>query len=141
MSISIQLDDDRKRFAPGDTISGEIRWSDLTPDTKTVITLDLAFHTEGKGTEQREVHHHLEWPIVSTAETHEFSFDGPTWPWSFSGKLISLVWSLDAWEGKKHAVALPLTVAPNGEEISLYRYVIDEKKNKGLAEILNHKLT
>ncbi len=126
MSISIHLHDEQTGFAPGGTIAGEVRWNQLPVSDKTVISLELAFRTEGKGTSQREVFHELEWPVTMAKGNESFTIEAPNWPWSFSGKLVSILWALDAWQGNEHAEAVPVTISPNGDEMDLYSYDIDE---------------
>ena len=126
MSISIHLHDDRTSFAPGGTITGEVRWNELRVSGDTVISLELAFRTEGKGTSQREVFDELEWPITMADGSEAFTIEAPNWPWSFSGKLVSVLWALDAWQGNEHAESVQVTISPNGDEMDLYRYDIDE---------------
>lgn len=137
MNISIQIDDGNKNFAPGDTITGEVHWDGLPADVDSVITVELAFHTEGKGTSQREVYEEREWTIASADGKQSFTFEAPAWPWSFSGKLVAIVWGLDAWNGDDHAQNFPVTISPGGEEMKLYRYGIDEMKTGRLEKMFN----
>ena len=52
-----------------------------------------------------------------------FSFAAPDWPWSFSGKLISLVWFVSvAADSPDEESELQVVIAPGGSEMDLYAY-------------------
>ena len=133
MSISIHLDNDRDGFAPGETITGELHWSGLPVSEMSFISLQLAFRTEGKGTSQREVFDEREWPLSASDGSESFEIQAPNWPWSFSGKLVSLLWTLDAWQEDDHAESIQVAISPNGSEIDLYHYDV-AKIEKGRWE-------
>jgi hypothetical protein len=55
-------------------------------------------------------------------EARPFQLSIPAEPYSFSGKLISLIWALEVVvEPAKEGDRLEITVSPNGDEISLHK--------------------
>ena len=118
--FDIQTDYNNTEFTPGDTLSGTLTWN--LPGGTESIALRLFWFTSGRGSQDIESVDELTWPISPTRlQGHEkFSFTLPTEPYSFSGKIISLTWALEA-------VAMPeetstkkeFTLTPNGQEIVL----------------------
>jgi len=118
MSIKIQTAEERTAFRPAETIEGTFSWS--LPVAPTHISLELFWTTRGKGKVDSEVVEsvHVKHPAASGEE--RFGFKVPNGPYSFSGKLVSLLWGL-------RLVILPsqeqaqanLTISPTGQEINL----------------------
>ena len=92
--ITISFDQSKTAFRPGDPITGIVSWSQLD---ESIIKLDtrLIWYTEGKGEQDHEVvgSQSIE-NLVSTGST-PFKFVAPSRPYSFSGKLISLIWAIE----------------------------------------------
>ena len=118
ITLRIDLDDDRRWFLPGDTVTGSAIWRLEEPaDT---VEFRLFWHTSGKGTEDVEIIDSVLTEAHGLAGEHAFSFRLPLGPYSFSGALITLSWALEL-------VALPggqterveLVVAPTPVEIHL----------------------
>jgi len=118
MTVRIGIDDDRRWFLPGETISGRMTW-DLD-DTAASVELRLFWHTSGKGTEDVVIEREIRVDAPVPRGESAFSFEVPLEPYSFSGSLITLAWALEL-------VALPsgeldrieLVVAPTPVEIRL----------------------
>ena len=118
--FDIQTDYNNAEYTPGDILAGTLAW-DLPAGTE-CIALRLFWFTSGRGSQDIESVDELTWPIPATRlqGQEKFSFTLPTEPYSFSGKIISLTWALEA-------VALPdetsvqreFTLTPNGQEIVL----------------------
>lgn len=117
--IDIKLLDGADEFRPGGTISGSVEWSNLRPRTSG-IEIRLVWETTGKGATDTEsvASHTVE--AVSASGTAEFQFQVPTRPFSFSGKLISLGWVVEAREDPRgEDVRIPITISNDGKEIML----------------------
>jgi len=116
--ISIKTTDDQTAFRPGQTISGVISWS--LPVAPAHLTLELFWTTRGKGTVDSQVIESLPIPHPPASGEQQFSLRAPSGPYSFSGKLVSLLWGV-------RLVILPsqeqtqvnLTISPTGQEINL----------------------
>lgn len=115
--IAIKLDQQPPHYVAGENITGELTWSEL-PANCSGLELRLFWYTSGKGDRDLEV-------VSKTCLKHpgpqgrkRFEFGSPLAPYSFSGKLISLSWGLEA-------VPLPtgdsqlveLVIGPNGQEV------------------------
>jgi hypothetical protein len=116
--LSLQLENGRTEFDPGETISVQVEWKlEEAPET---IELRAVWNTAGKGTTDIGIEktQAIEFPVE--AGTRRVDFNLPRAPYSFSGKLISLVWALEL-------VALPslescrreITISPNRKEVLL----------------------
>ena len=116
-SISIQLDQENSEFQTGTTISGKVIWSAAA--TKK-IELRLFWFTEGRGTQDIELIEERNWDAQAQGE-QPFEFTLPTEPYSFSGRLISLQWALEAVTlPKENATTRKVfTLSPNGKELVL----------------------
>lgn len=116
MSITIDVDKSQTEFQPGDRISGHISW-ELDKEPKKV-TLNLFWYTEGKGSQDVGVVDSVVIDTLNRSDTVEFSFQLPEEPYSYSGKLISICWALEAFVKKgKDKAQYELVVAPGGVEV------------------------
>jgi hypothetical protein len=80
----------------------------------------LFWYTEGKGTRDLEVVATQELDAPNQNDERPFRFAAPEAPYSFSGKLISLIWALElVTEPGGQAERLQVAVSPTGEEIML----------------------
>lgn len=105
-------------FDPGAEISVHVAWN--FPSPPQAIEARLVWNTAGKGDQDLKVVKtiHIENPAAS--DEREIVLELPWGPYSFSGKLISLIWAIEL-------VALPenislrreITVAPQGREVVL----------------------
>jgi hypothetical protein len=119
--MRIEIDGGRQSFRPGQQVTGTVEWS-LDRDPKSV-TLRLFWYTRGKGDRDVEVVREIAFPQPQRAQGARFEIVVPDSPWSFSGKLISLVWALElvADRGSSELERLDLTVSPTGNEIVLHQ--------------------
>jgi hypothetical protein len=116
--LKIELRDSKAVFAPGDIIQGGVRWSlEGNPES---IELSLFWHTSGKGTQDVGVIETLKWDNPVSYDNKDFSFVLPAGPYTFSGRLISLIWALELTTfPNSQTEKLELTVSPTGSEILL----------------------
>lgn len=119
MTISIEIANGYNAFQPGDEINGKISWS--LPKNPKEVTINLMWRTEGKGTQDTEiVDSRVFEDIYQETGEQAFSFKLPIGPYSFSGKLISLCWCLEAFvKSGRDSCRHEITIAPNGEEIQV----------------------
>jgi hypothetical protein len=117
-SISIQLDQSSSEFQPGTTISGKVIWSAAAAIKK--IELRLFWFTEGRGTQDIELVEERSWDAQGQGE-EPFEFTLPPEPYSFSGRLISLQWAVEAVTLPKENTTTRkvFTLSPNGKELVL----------------------
>jgi hypothetical protein len=87
-----------------------------------VLELNLLWYTQGKGAEDIEVVAQEMLQNINNSGEREFTFSLPTFPWSFSGKLISLSWALEAHLTKSELTErVDFVLSPTGAEILLKR--------------------
>lgn len=116
--LTIETPTGQTAFEPGAEIDLYLEW-DLD-DEPEAIELRLVWNTSGKGDTDLEVARteRFEWP--SRRESRQASVMLPRQPYSFSGKLVSLIWALEL-------IALPgdastrreITIAPGGREVRI----------------------
>jgi hypothetical protein len=117
-SLEIALSADRPAFAPRETVEGTVSWRFASPPAK--VELRLLWYTEGKGERDVEVIEAVPFAAPAAAERRAFSLRLPPGPYSFSGKLISLRWALEAVaEPADRSMRTEIVVAPNDREIRL----------------------
>lgn len=116
--LSIELEDGRTVFRPGETVTGVVRW-DLDEEATDVV-LRLFWFTEGRGTRDVEVAAEKRFEAPGMEDRRSFELRLPDGPYSFSGKLISLIWALEliADPGDRTTRRM-LTVGPDRHEVML----------------------
>jgi len=108
------------RFRPGDRIAGSVEWLAGAPPES--VELRLFWYTQGEGAQDVNEVHNQRFPSPGQQDSREFSFEFPLSPYSFSGKLISLLWALELVVKPTGEVErLDLTMSPTGEEIRLLK--------------------
>lgn len=118
MSLTIETAGGRRAFRPGDRIEGTASWY-LEKDPRSV-DLRLFWYTQGKGTQDVEIVQEVPFDNPGAVDSRAFSVEVPLAPYSFSGKLISLVWALElVAEPGGETGRLEITVSPTGVEILL----------------------
>src|SRR4051812_49373684 len=92
MSIQIQILEERTSFRPGETIVGTFSWALPVPPAR--IALELFWTTRGKGKVDTKVVQTVQIDHPTAAGERKFDLKVPLEPYSFSGKLVSLLWAL-----------------------------------------------
>ena len=116
--LQISIDGGRTSFRPGETISGSASWR--LKKTPKKVAVNLLWYTGGTGDEDREVV--ASKPIANPRNSDEcdFAFTLPAEPYSFSGRLITLVWIVELNAGsKKSVVQQAFTLSPTGNELNI----------------------
>ena len=121
---SIQTEFDNLAYTPGETLRGQAAWqADRRPVS---ATLRLFHHTSGRGTQDVVVVEERPFDAPAEVDRREFAFTLPAeGPWSFSGKLVSLIWSLELELdlGDDSLIEkLDFTLSPTGTEILLHAH-------------------
>lgn len=122
--LQIDTVNDRTEFEPGAEITVFLKW-DLhqSPDA---VELRTVWNTAGKGDTDVGVVSTQRFDSPSQRESRQTTITLPVGPYSFSGKLISLVWALEL-------VALPggesarfeITIAPGGREVMITPRILE----------------
>lgn len=116
--LEILLPDDRTSFEAGEVIDVTASWSLETPAD--VVELRLLWNTVGKGDRNLSVEKFWKYEQPLNRDRVTETIQLPTAPYSFSGKLVSLVWAFEL-------IALPggdstrreIILSPDAQEILL----------------------
>jgi len=118
MSIQIQIFEERTAFRPGETIAGKASWSLPVPPAR--IALELFWTTRGKGKVDTKVVESVPVDHPPASGEKAFNLKVPNEPYSFSGKLVSLLWGLRlVIHPSQEQAQVNLTISPTGQEINL----------------------
>jgi len=110
--------DNRTGFKPGETLELLVLWA--LPAKPASLEVRLFWFTRGKGTEDVEVVANETILTDNAAGESTVRFTLPDAPWSFSGKLISLLWAAElVAEPGARAARCEFTLSPTGAEIIL----------------------
>jgi hypothetical protein len=95
--VSLRLDGDRHRYAPGDQLTGEYRLDASDPDTVTAVELSVLWYTEGTGDEDLAVHYFERMAADQHGDfdarlPRQFSTRLPKSPLSYDGLIVKLHW-------------------------------------------------
>lgn len=115
-NIQLGLRENQIAFRPGAEIAGAAHW-ELATAPKTA-EVRLAWFTRGKGTEDAAVVETIPFESPKEGDVRTFSFRAPLEPYSFSGKLISLIWCVElVIEPGKRFQRHEITIGPEGREV------------------------
>ena len=105
-------------FKPGEVLSGSVRWN--FPEPQDELELRLLWYTKGKGSEDVEVVKSEAFDNPGSSGERPFQLVLPNSPYSFSGKLISLLWVVElVAEPSGDSIHKEIVIAPSKEEIQL----------------------
>ncbi|MCX8038728.1 MAG: hypothetical protein N3D11_17075 [Candidatus Sumerlaeia bacterium] len=117
--LQITLHDNRTEFLPGETVEGRVSWQLAQPAKS--VEVRLFWFTRGKGTTDVEVAATARFDRPAPSDQQPFRFTLPKAPYSFSGKLISLVWAIElVVEPSGETERVEIVLSPTGREILLY---------------------
>ncbi len=132
--VSIELADDRDTYRPRETIRGCMRW-DLSGQRADTLRLELLWHTEGKGTRDADVVDTLTLEQPPARGERAFAFTLPAGPYSFSGKLLSVLWMLQVIvEPGDEVTQRTLVISPVDREIDLAAEDDDDARARDASE-------
>lgn len=117
--IEVSTRDGRYFFRPGEMIEGTVAWH--FGEAPRSVELRLFWYTEGKGDRDLEIVTAFPFEAPGADDRRAFRLQAPAEPWSFSGKLISLTWALEAVaEPGARAGRAEILISPTGSEILLH---------------------
>ncbi|MBN2269097.1 MAG: hypothetical protein JXN61_00690 [Sedimentisphaerales bacterium] len=116
--LDIAIAEYKTSFRPGQTIRGSVRWT-LPEDPESVV-VSLFWRTEGKGTQDVGVIDTVKFDHPGSLGQRDFTFILPPAPFSFSGKLISIIWAIEATAyPSEQTTRQEITVSPTGKEVAI----------------------
>ena len=116
--LKIGTRENRTSFQPGEELEGAAGWElERKPES---VEVRLIWFTRGKGTEDVGLVETVRFEQAQAAEARPFRVRLPGQPYSFSGKLISLIWAVElvVLPGKQSA-RFEFVLAPSGKEVAL----------------------
>lgn len=116
--LLVGFHENRTAFSPGDTILGAVLWQlDRAPRG---AEANLLWFTRGKGTVDSSIIQTLTFDLPQANDTRTFEWIAPEEPYSFSGRLIAVIWAVElVINGGKLSERAEITIAPGGREIVL----------------------
>lgn len=116
-SVRIAIVGGRTAFAPGEVISGTAACPRQSQPANVVVR--LFWFTRGRGTSDMQIVEEVSVSNTQGLGEMPFSLRVPNGPYSFSGRLISIVWGIEAMDelsGKSGKIEI--VCAPEGREIA-----------------------
>ena len=126
--IRIGLLENRTAYEPGDTLAGAVLWE--LPSAPKTAELRLLWFTRGKGSEDCTIVETVTFDAPLAGDTRNFSITLPPAPYSFDGRLISLIWAVEMVLDKE-CERTELVIAPGGREVTLPRIEQPAKPKPG----------
>lgn len=115
--LEIKTRHEKTNFLPGEELAGEVLWQSDTAHSR--VELRLFWHTEGKGTRDVEVVKTVVFENPAKQDRRDFLIQLPDSPYSFSGKLVSIVWALElVLPTTGETERLEIVVSPSRSEIA-----------------------
>ena len=119
--LGIKTELDNLAYTPGEVLRGEVTWKVDLMKNSNGGEIRLFYYTSGKGTRDVET---IETHIVDIRTeigSQSYDFQLPGEPYSFSGKLVSLVWAVEFQVMESDETErLEFVMSPDGQEIDLY---------------------
>lgn len=116
--LEIRTPHNQTAFEPGQAIDVELEWQlEARPEA---IEARLIWYTQGKGTQDFQVVERITFDSAAQFDTRVWTVRLPDSPYSFSGKLISLIWALELIVlSTDESRRVDIVVAPRGTEVRL----------------------
>jgi len=123
-SLAIQTCDGRTTFSQAETIAVDVQW-DLA-DEPDALELRVVWNTSGKGDTDIGVEKSMPFDAPGLSGSRRFDVELPAAPYSFSGKLVSLIWALElVAKPSDESCRTEITIAPGQREVLLHREAIE----------------
>jgi len=113
VSIEVKLLDSRDCWKPGETVKAEVTWQD--EEGAEELEVSVLWSTRGRGDEDKDVVATESIHAPGSSGSRRVEFDLPQGPWSYRGKMIEIVWQVDAviWPSGLESQA-DLVLSPTG---------------------------
>ena len=125
-TLKIELEDGKLNYKAGEEIRGWVEWE--TDEDIKGVEVRLFWYTKGKGTEDIGIAETAKFENCGLIGEENFSFKAPVEPYSFSGKLISLVWAIETVaEPGGECERVEIVISGTGEEVMLSKSQAEEE--------------
>lgn len=116
--LGLFIENDRTSFMPGESLELSVLWA--LPSKPESMEVRLFWYTRSKGTEDVGVVATEALASTTASGEGKVRFTLPVAPYSFSGKLISLLWAVElVAEPGPRSARCEFTLSPTGKEILL----------------------
>jgi hypothetical protein len=116
--LAVEIHNGANAFLPGEMVEGTVSWQLDRPAE--MAELRLFWYTQGKGDQDVGVVSTVPFANPGLQDRRVFRVSLPDGPFSFSGKLVSLLWALElVVEPGSRASRTEITVSPTRMEILL----------------------
>lgn len=124
-SLAIQTCDGRTTFDPAETIAVDVIWE--LNDEPEALEIRLVWNTSGKGDTDIGVEKTMPLDAPGLSGSRRLDVELPAAPYSFSGKLVSLIWALElVVKPSEESCRTEITIAPGQREVLLHREPYDQ---------------
>lgn len=117
MTAAIVLGNQEGRFAPKARVDGNASWE--LERAPAWLELRLVWHTEGKGSTEAMVIGRQRLADVGARGQRSFAFELAEMPYTYHGRIVSILWSVDMFAGApplwlrgKRIATVPIIVSP-----------------------------
>jgi hypothetical protein len=97
--LTVELESPGRGYGPGEPVQGTVRLSPLLPSEDGTLMVAMMWQTVGIGDEDSGVvapQHVLARGLIEAGRAYPFELSAPAFPRSYSGKLVSIRWSVGA---------------------------------------------
>lgn len=116
--LAVFAEDNRLAFRPGEVLRVAVLWA--LPRAPERLEARLFWFTRGKGTPDVNVVATEHIQADASAGEQKVQFTLPAEPYSFSGRLISLIWAVELVAfPEERSARLEFTMSPTGQELVL----------------------
>ena len=117
--LGLFVADGKTAFCPGELLELSVLWA--LPAAPSSMEVRLFWFTRGKGTEDVEIVSTERISANEVAGETKVRFTLPAAPYSFSGKLISLIWAAElVVEPGARSARCEFVMGPEGKEVMLH---------------------
>jgi len=119
--IEIGLESGRTAYRPGEEVTGAVAWAIEEGEPPASAEVRLVWFTRGEGDPSSELVAAAELPSPAALDRREFNLRLPEGPYSFTGKLITLVWAVEVVvEPGGRSERKEIVVSPTGRPVRLH---------------------
>ena len=114
--ITLELDHPDATLTPGEAVRGRVRWRLHEPPRR--VEVRVGWYTEGKGTPDWQTVQQERWEEVRAEDERSFNLPLPAGPHTYHGKLISILWAVEAEADRPDAASSQVvTFAPRAASV------------------------
>ncbi|NMC62120.1 MAG: hypothetical protein GYA55_03030 [SAR324 cluster bacterium] len=124
MGLNIVIDEAFSKIEPNGRIKVQVSWVALKARS---MEINLLWFTSGKGDEDVQIIETKTLEHIGSDGERSVEFELPDQPYSFSGKLISLHWAIEAVpETNEESKTIEFILSPTGKEVVLKDSILEE---------------